>query len=110
MPAPRMIYKIKQSNDHDAITINQMLDDVNRAIATGHYLDEILRTRFVGNPKKFIKWIRANLDRNIQTIVRKIVISRNAELLRQQKIVRLRDAYDLLDLTCNVGIHKLLRD
>lgn len=105
--ATRLSYKIKSTDDPDAIQVNQLLNDVSRAISTGQYLDQILINRFGGDPTKFSRWVRFHLDRNQQTVLRKIVVARNADLLRQNKIVRLRDAYRLLDLESAVGLDRL---
>jgi len=102
-----MRYKVKNTRDPDGLTVNAMLDDVSRAVNTGRYIDQILQTRFAGDIPKFSKWVRENLDRNQQTILRKILVSRSADILREHKIVRLRDAYVALDLTSSVGLDRL---
>ena len=101
-------YKPKVTNDPDASAVNSMLDDVGAGIKLGSWLFDLFDRRFDRNIQKFRKWVSINIDRDEQTLCRKMILSQHAGALSKARITRLSDAYEMLDLSGSVTFKRLL--
>ncbi len=100
-------YIPKVTNDPEAIALNRMLDDVRYGIEIGRWLLDLFLYRFKRNSTLFRRWIREHIDRDEQTLIRRMVLAQNEEDLRSSRIIRLKEAYELLDLSGAITFERI---
>ncbi len=101
-------YVPKITNDPEAIALNRMLDDVRYGIEIGRWLLDLYNHRFQRNSKLFRKWVREHIDRDEQTLIRRMVLAQNKEELYSRQVVRLKEAYELLDLSGAITFERIV--
>lgn len=89
------------TTDPDAIELNRRCNQVAHRIEAGHYLIQLLKERFDNNIRDFRRWLKANSDASEKSIARFIQLASNAEKIESAKLIRLVDAYSLLNLELN---------
>lgn len=96
------------TNDREAIIINNMFNDVERMIGIGKELVRVKNEVFGNDLKRFRRWIKQNLDKGEKSCFRYMIMAGDEEFLKAGKIIKLDDAYQLLDLDGNVDPERVL--
>jgi hypothetical protein len=95
---PRIYAQSVGSVDADAATLNCRFNDVARMIEAGKTLIDIRANRFNGDLKAFRKWVRQHMDKDEKSCFRYMIMAHDELFLKAGHIIKLADAYHLLDL------------
>ena len=90
------------TTDSDALVINSMLNDVRSMISVGKKLSDVFRSKFGSNNKSFNRWVKMNIDKDIKSVIRYMILAENEKLINEIGLIRLSEAYSMLGIDGNI--------